>query len=639
MAISLGPGYGYEKSEEGLGVDFRQAGKDLGKAVSRAAKGSAAIQSKVTAEKAKLDETLGKVDLMNTDDQYAYWSNGIQVFADQRDAINAQLSSKAINKKEYLASINTLNGQADQWMVINQQYTQDYAKYIDYIEDPKNNAGRTPRALGSSVESFGNLHNTKLVYKNGKFVNVKLKDDGSGNMVEDASVPAKDMNTMIKLLNFKQPAFNTTASVKKIKGVLDANQTTDAAGNIITSVKDLENFDDLVVSLSQTEFTDDNGLSAAEYWANAGKSVGFKGTVNSKGELNGYDILLDFTTGENKPRVVEANFDIEVMEDDGSGTLVETVVSVNADDIQNRAVDDLANIIADTYGKKIKKPTSSSRSNNAGVQATLDNSRSFIQKVNNLLTDTGNPASSLNIIASNLGANNIDYTTNQDGDITAYVFDDFEDGRQAVTVPLFDSNGHKKPNKVVIEEIYGIWSNTSKGGVKAKVSAFNKAFTQSKVAETDTYPGSKQDLLKMDQGTTSQDIKIFAGIGRSLSPEDYLKDDQFKGNYIQLYKTSFAKTRDYVPQMYRGKADITQTNNDITISIKQGTKFRHNPLKIVIPKTDKNGQPLSDQDHIVIQKEINKVLIDNPNIKNSAELLTLLDDAVDTKINDKIDFQ
>ena len=240
MAISLGPGYGYEKSEEGLGVDFREAGKDLGKAVSRAAKGSAAIQSKAASEKAKLDETLGKIDRMDTDDQYAYWSNGIQVFADQRDAINAQLASKQINKKDYLASINTLNGQADQWMVINQQYTKDYANYMDFLQDPDNKSGKTTFALGSTVQSFGNLHNTKLVYKNGKFVNVKLKDDGSGNMIEDDDVPAKDMNTMIKLVNFRNQEFNEQTAIKNIKGILDKNQTIDSAtGNIITSVKDL----------------------------------------------------------------------------------------------------------------------------------------------------------------------------------------------------------------------------------------------------------------------------------------------------------------------------------------------------------------------------------------------------------------
>ena len=91
--------------------------------------------------------------------------------------------------------------------------------------------------------------------------------------------------------------------------------------------------------------------------------------------------------------------------------------------------------------------------------------------------------------------------------------------------------------------------------------------------------------------------------------------------------------------MYQGQANIKDTGNDIKITLGKRTKFRHSPLNILIPKTDKNNAPLTDQDHIIIQETIQDILWDNPNIKNSAELLLLLEKEVDLKLNDRIDFQ
>ncbi len=140
----------------------------------------------------------------------------------------------------------------------------------------------------------------------------------------------------------------------------------------------------------------------------------------------------------------------------------------------------------------------------------------------------------------------------------------------------------------------------------------------------------------MDQGTpnTNLTIPVPGAPAVQKTPIKYLNENQ--GDYVNFYNASFRpkSKAGYVPKMYQGQANIKDTGNDIEITLGKRTKFRHDPLKIRVPKN------ISNPDHVLIQQAINKVLWDNPNIKKSAELLGLLDDEVDNLIpNNTIVFQ
>lgn len=656
MAINLGPGYGYQQSEEGLGVDFRQAGKELGEGIVKIAKAESDVQGKISTQQKKLEKTLSDIDRMDTDDQYAYWSNGIQVFGDQRTVLDNQLANKQINRRDYLASINTLNGQADQWMVINQQYSKDYDAYMKYLQDPDNNAGVSTAALGSTVQSFGNLHNTKLVYRNGKFVNVKMKPNAAGTgMVEDTTVPPKSMNDMVKLVNFRNQKWDEQAEIKSIKAVLDKNQVIDARGNIITSVTDLPNFEDLVTAEAQTKFVDPNEIDVAEYWAAQGITVGYKGTAPStgpnKGTVDGYDILLDFTPGDNKPHVVKAGFNFTYNEIDANGDLVPTTISVTESNLGDFAKDDFARKIAQSYGKTIRKPT---QPRGGGQQtASQQTARDRIRYINNFLTsdDPSTMQAGIDSYAEAIGAEDIDYSTktvNGQEVISEYTIR--IPGQNPKTVKLYDSTGAKRPSKDVISTFYEISKPNN-------FPAFTSEWNASGVSNLsgDQYNTGFSDYFTADAGDKDSAVEISTsnarfgrGVqgGSSSQPANLAQVLEFsdqsgqydrEGNLKTFYTEHFKGPMAYgsnpkyrVPKNISSNNKITQdSNGDLTISIKDKTRFRHSDankgVKIKIPAN------LTNEEHQVVLEAVTEAMWDNT-LRSNGALLTKIDDLIDAAL-------
>jgi len=240
-------------------------------------------------------------------------------------------------------------------------------------------------------------------------------------------------------------------------------------------------------------------------------------------------------------------------------------------------------------GSLPKKVTTKNQDGSVAAATTVATNAEFLVNVNNLLTNSNNPGASLAVIANQTGANNIDYMTNDSDEVTAYVLKDFTNKKPVQTINLFDAGGKKKSTKKIAEEFYSIYSTDAQGKTISKRGEFQKAWGKSSISDTDTYSSAKEDVFKMDQGDRKQDIRInISGTAIAVPPNEYLKKKP--GDYVGLYNASFkSKSKaGYVPKMYQGQANIKDTGTDIKITLGKRTKFRHSPLNILIPKTDKN---------------------------------------------------
>jgi hypothetical protein len=557
-------------------------------------------ERKAKGKAAQLSDKLGnyKTDLAKGKNatQSEFFGNAIQLIGKvNADLANAYKDGKGdISAQEYNIQAQSLISQYDLFKNYQTTYLQ---KYDDYIKDVSEN-GNIQNAFAASVEGFGNLRNLQLEYVDGKLVLQQFNDDNS------REGEAQSIESLIGLTSFENSKFDP-------KAINDAKKT-------LTTV-----YQDTFGNTTVSDPTQNPTFNEA-----------LEGQVAAM--LNGEHQIVEFLMGPGDYNKIETFKDFDpsqtgviYMNTNANG--IPQIVPEQKDALTTAAQEKLRNQLLGLMPRRETKKNVSTSNVNQRNQVSAN--KDFLINVNNLLTGAATAESSLAAISNLTSADDIDYVE-KNGEVTAYVFSNFNDGKTTQTIELFDGN-RKKSTQEVAEEFYNIYSNDKAGKTKTGRGGFSNAWSKSKLSSTDTYSAAKQDVLKIDQGDRKQNLTInIAGTPISKSPSDYLVAKP--GDYVGLYNGSFV-TRSkagYVPKMYQGQANIKATGNDIKITLGKRTKFRHDPLNILIPKN------ISDSEHILVQEAIQNVLWDNPNIKKSAELLGLLDEEVDKLIpNNTIDFQ
>ena len=555
-------------------------------------------ERKAKGEAAQLEDQLSayesQIQTGKTKTQDRFFGNAIQLIG----KVNADLAN-AYKKGQGTISAQEYNIQAQsfksQYELFKNYQTTYLSKYDEILKTE--GAGNIQNALMGTVEGFGKLKNLHLEYTDGNLVLQRIEDDGARNG------KPQSLESLTGMTSFRNSKFDQKAL--------------DDGKDFLTSM----------YTTLQGNKTISDPLNNPEFESALDSQV--------KGILNGDHQVVEYLSGPGGYQdVLFEPFDASktntiFMEVDDNG--IPKIVEEQRDAVYSAADEKVRSALIGSLPKKI---TSKNQGGSGAAATTVATNAEFLVNVNNLLTNSNNPGASLGVIANQTGANDIDYITNSSGEVTAYVLKDFTNKKPVQTIDLFDA-GNKKSTKKIAEEFYSIYSTDAQGKTISKRGEFQKAWGKSKISSTENYSSAQQDVLKMDQGDRKQDIKIgIAGTAIALPPNEYL--EKKPGDYVGLYNGSFkSKSKaGYVPKMYQGQANIKDSGNDIKITLGKRTKFRHDPLKISIPKN------ISDSEHILVQEAIQNVLWDNPNIKKSGELLGLLDEEVDKLMpNNTIDFQ
>jgi len=590
--------YKYQKRDEPQLLDWDGVTKTLSDKVMKPIED----ERKAKGQAAKLAQELGDYESKITKgakgvkNQNEFFGSSIQLIGKvNADLANAYKQGKGeISAQEYNIQAQSLKSQYELFKNYQTKYLDRYEEYIKNVSEN----GNIQNAFAESVEGFGDLKNLKLEYKDGRLV-LQRFDDLGGRTGEGQSI-----ESLIGLTSFENSKFDN-------KAINDAKKT-------LTSVYQ-DTFGNTTVSDPTQNPTFEEALD---------------GQVEAM--LNGDHQIVEFLMGPGNYNKIETFKDFDpsqtgviYMNTNDNG--VPQIVPEQRDALITAAQDELRRQLLGLMPRRETKKNVPAGNQTQRNQVSAN--KDFLINVNNLLTGASTAESSLAAISNLTSADDIDYVE-KNGEVTAYVFSNFNDGKTTQTIELFDGN-RKKSTQEVAEEFYNIYSNDKSGKTKTGRGGFSNAWNKSKLSSTDTYTAATEDVLKMDQGNRRQDLKInIAGTAIAVPPNEYLQKKP--GDYVGLYNASFkSKSKaGYVPKMYQGQANIKDSGNDIKITLGKRTKFRHDPLKISIPKN------ISDSEHILVQEAIQNVLWDNPNIKKSAELLGLLDEEVDNLIpNNTIDFQ
>ena len=586
--------YGYVERERPTAVNWSDVTKKITDKLEEGEKARLEERSGVISAAKELEEGIEGLKGSERASHQVFVSNVGYSLANANEALKDQMLSKEISQKDYNIAYADLKGQYNLFKSFNQNYNTSYQKYQKGVQT--GDMGPVNSAAGDLLERFGQVDNLEPKFQNGRLVFQRY--DGNNQPIGE-SMTMKDLNG---LMLFKSDKFDTTTKVSNVsKAVQKASSKTSADGRTtILDPRNNPNFEKTVEDLSAAQFTDQGQISATNYLIQNNKS-GYK----------------------------KVNFDTYDSNDTESifMTIKDGIISVVPEQIEKINEDAIKAFAEDVKGTLPFESVSGVGSDKG--QAAVDKLKTgsdFVKSVNNVLTTGTDFQSSMSSIATTLGADDVNYELDQNGEITAYVFDFPEKSKIQRTIVNVRQNGQPISNEKITQDLYSIYQKATNDK-----SSFTDVWRKSNITTTTDYNPGKAEVFKADPGERDSDVTVRVGI-RAVPLEEYLNRSDAKKQVA--YSTNFENLGTdmpgYVPESFRGNVGVKETAENLEFSMGKRTPFRNNPVNFKIPAN------LAPTQHRQVIESLNKILWENPTLTRGPEFLKLFQAELDATLGDGV---
>lgn len=588
--------YGYVERERPTAVNWSDVTKKITDKLEEGEKARLEERSGVISAAKELEEGIEGLKASERASQQVFVSNVGYSLANANEALKDQMLAKEISQKDYNIAYADLKGQYNLFKSFNQNYNTSYQKYQKGIQSGDYQA--VNMAMGDLLQKFGQVDDLEPKFQNGRLVFQRY--DSSNQPIGDP-MTMKDLNG---LMLFEPDKFDATAEVADVSKTIQkgASKTVDGK-TIILDPSANPNFNEALKDLSASKFADQGQIRAANYLVQDNVS-GYK-----KVSFDTYD-----------PNNTETIF--MTMKDGIASVVPQQIEKVNKD-----AIESFSEAVRGTLPFESVVRTESDKTGTVREVSKLKSGTDFVKSVNNVLTSGTDFQSSMSSIATTLGADDVNYVLDQNGEINAYVFDFPEKSKVKRTVVEVKRNGQPVSNEKITEELYKIYTKQT-----TDKSSFSDVWKRSNIVSTTDYKPGKAEVFRKDQGLKESVVKVKTGALTSAPLGEYLKRDD--ANLQTAYSTNFRSFEKgdpgYVPEPFRGNVSPKEVGENLEINIGKRTPFRNNPANFKIPSN------LTPEQHEQVIESINKVLWDNENLTNGQKFIGLLQDELDAVLGDDV---
>lgn len=591
--------YGYVQRERPTAVNWADVSKKITDKLDQDEKQRQEEQSSVLSAAQEFETGLrelkpGEREVITPVTEQVFVSQVGYQLGDASEALKNQMLSKQISKKDYNAAMSSLKGEYNLFKTFNQNYNTSYQKYQEDVQT--GDLGPVNTAAGALLEKFGQVDNLEPSYKNGRLVFQRY----DGSTPEGDEMTMKDLNG---LMMFKSDKFKTTEEVSDVsKAVQKASSRTVEGRLIIEDPEKNPKFKEALNKLSASKFTDQGQIRAANYLVQDNLS-GYKRVSFENYDPNDTETIF-MTIKDGIPSVVP-----------------QQIEKVNQD-----AIKSFSEAVRGTlpFESVVRKETP--KTGPVSAVSKLKSGTDFVKSVNNVLTTGTDFQSSMSSIATTLGADDVNYELDEDGEISAYIFDFPEKSKLQRTIVNVKRNGEPISNEKITQDLYSIYQKATNDK-----SSFTDVWSRSNITTTTNYNPGKTEVFKANPGERDSDISVKVGF-RAIPLNEYLNrpDAKVQTAYSTNFSTLGADMPGYVPESFRGNVGVKETAENLEISMGKRTPFRNNPVNFKIPAN------LSPSQHEQVIESLNKVLWENPTLTRGPEFLKLFQAELDATLGDDV---